>query len=553
MKASHLWVLLALAGCGGRVPKLGGYQLPAENSVLQVKNPDQLLLDSYAQGSGAYAPAAARKANARYEMMYGSWKITDQPNAWNEAVKFEWRTVRNDSAAGVFLDGSGQPVVTLDATTTGPGELSLFVKAADTTMNRLSIAFRCDAKDAFLGFGGQQDAIDHRGHTVPIWTSEPGIGKNIENDDTPEIWFLVGTRHASSYGLPTWYSNRGYVGVVESDRRSIFELCSKQSDAWRVEVWDNHFTLRLFKGDGATLPITQATRRVLGLPEQPPLVAFAPWNDAIFGTDNVLPGGEGAAGQPDSVLRHLVGGLSRRHRPDQRLPPGGELGPRPQRSTPTRAPWRRTSKTTASPGSPTSTPSSSRASRSTTRRIDGGFMVKDSTGAPYLFDGPTFNPTGLADLSNPAAREWVKSHLRKALDLGFKGWMADYGEWLPHDAALASSEDPLEAHMRYPREWVTLNDEVLHERERRQAARLLRARRLAGLERAHAHGVGGRPAHRLRARRRHAHRGAVRAGAGAGRRVDGGERRRRLPERHQPAHRPRSSSSAGPSSPRSRR
>ena len=48
--------------------------------------------------------------------------------------------------------------------------------------------------------------------------------------------------------------------------------------------------------------------------------------------------------------------------------------------------------------------------------MDGGYFVKDSSGAPYLFDGPTFQPTGLADLSSPAAKEWVKSHMRKALD-----------------------------------------------------------------------------------------------------------------------------------------
>ncbi len=452
-----------LFACGGRVPALGGFTLPAENSVLQVKAPGNLLLDSYAGGSGTYAPAGARKANARYEMMYGSWKITDQPTAWTEAVKFEWRRVRNDSAAGVFLDASGEPVMTVDATATGPGELSLFINAADTTMNRLSLAFSCDGKDAFLGFGGQQDALDHRTHTVPIWTSEPGIGKNIANDDYPDIWFLQGTRHASSYGLPTWYSNRGYVGVVETDRRSIFELCSARSDAWRIEVWDNHFTLRLFTGDGATRPITQATRRVLGLPERPPLVAFAPWNDAIFGTDNVYRVAKELRDNqiPSSVIwtEDFRGGVDQTNAYrlvenwdlDPTLyPDAGQLAQDLDRDG---FAWLAYFNTFIVKGQPIFD-----------EAMDGGYFVKDSTGAPYLFDGPTFQPTGLADLSSPAAKEWVKSHMRKALDLGFSGWMADYGEWLPHDAVLASGEDPLEAHDRYPREWVTLNDEVLQER-----------------------------------------------------------------------------------------
>jgi sulfoquinovosidase len=54
--------------------------------------------------------------------------------------------------------------------------------------------------------------------------------------------------------------------------------------------------------------------------------------------------------------------------------------------------------------------------------------------------------------------------LRKALDLGFTGWMADYGEWLPPDAVLASGEDALKAHNRYADNWMILNREVLNER-----------------------------------------------------------------------------------------
>lgn len=95
----------------------------------------------------------------------------------------------------------------------------------------------------------------------------------------------------------------------------------------------------------------------------------------------------------------------------------------------------------------------------------GGHFVKNDKGAPYLFEGPTFRPTGLADLSRPETREWVKGFMRKALDQGFKGWMADFGEWLPHDAVLASGASALEAHNRYPAEWVKLNAEVTKERD----------------------------------------------------------------------------------------
>ena len=150
----------------------------------------------------------------------------------------------------------------------------------------MSLAFSCADADRFLGFGAQADGIDHHGHTVAMWTSEPGIGKQMTDDEYPDLWFLVGTRHASSFGLPTWVSNRGYQGLVGSDARSVFEVCSKHSDVFRIEVWSNKFTLWLYEGAPATA-VSRATRTVLGRPMRPPPMAFAPWNDAVFGPAEV--------------------------------------------------------------------------------------------------------------------------------------------------------------------------------------------------------------------------------------------------------------------------
>ncbi|MFT3838145.1 MAG: glycoside hydrolase family 31 protein [Myxococcaceae bacterium] len=455
---------LVLVACNPRPPDIGGFTLPVTDAKLQVKGPGSVTLDSY-PGTQAYAPAAVRTASARYEMMFGSWKITDQPNAWREAKKFEWRTVKTDSANGAFLDANGKVLVTLDVSSGADGALSMFVKSADTTVNRLSIAFACSGEDAFLGFGGQQDALDHRGHTVPIWTSEPGIGKDITDDNYPDIWFLEGTRHASSYGIPTWYSNRGYVGVVETDRRSIFELCSAKQDAWRVEVWDNQFTIHLFAGNASDAPLTQATRAVLGLPKQPPLMAFAPWNDAIFGSANVRRFADELrdAGIPSSVIwtEDFRGATDSSDGKTYKLreawdldptlyPDAGEVAASLQRDG---FAWFAYFNTFLVQGE-----------QVFDEAADGGYFVMDQTGAPYLFTGVGGGPTGLADLSNPQARDWVKAHMRKALDVGFTGWMADFGEWLPHDAKLASGEDPLAAHNRYARDWNVVNEEVLAER-----------------------------------------------------------------------------------------
>ena len=452
-------VALLLSACEPETPKLGGLSLETTKTSFVVKTPEgKALLES----ASSVAPVATRVGRARYEMLYGSWKITDNRPEWREGTQFAWKSVAREIHTGEWQDSSGTAVVRLDAASSGTGVLTLTYTAADPETNRLSLALSCADADRFLGFGAQADAVDHKGHTIAVWTSEPGIGKQIEDDETPDLWFLVGTRHASSWGLPTWVSNRGYLGVVGTDARSLFEVCSKQSDVFRIEVWSNKFTLFLYEGQPQTA-LTRATAGVLGRPMRPPPMTFAPWNDAIFGPaevrrvasvlrDNDIPSAalwteDFRGGRDEATGYRLI----------EEWDTDRTLYPQPEALAAELLDagfsWQAYFNTFVVDET-----------RIMAEARDGGHLVGSPDGGEYLFSGVTFKPTGLADLSRPATREWVKGYLRQALDIGFTGWMADYGEWLPHDAVLASGEDPLEAHNRYPREWAQLNLEVLAER-----------------------------------------------------------------------------------------
>jgi len=96
--------------------------------------------------------------------------------------------------------------------------------------------------------------------------------------------------------------------------------------------------------------------------------------------------------------------------------------------------------------------------------LDGGFAVTRADGTPYLLQQGVFQ-VALLDLSNPAARAWMKAVLKDEL-LGkarCSGWMADFAEALPFDARLASGEPASAWHNRYPVEWARLNREALEE------------------------------------------------------------------------------------------
>ena len=92
-----------------------------------------------------------------------------------------------------------------------------------------------------------------------------------------------------------------------------------------------------------------------------------------------------------------------------------------------------------------------------------GFLVKDAQGKPYKIQTAGF-PAYLVDLSNANARLYLKNIIKQnLLANGLAGYMADFGEWLPFDAVLASGENAASWHNRYPVEWARLNREAIRE------------------------------------------------------------------------------------------
>ena len=70
----------------------------------------------------------------------------------------------------------------------------------------------------------------------------------------------------------------------------------------------------------------------------------------------------------------------------------------------------------------------------------------------------------MVDFTNPAAYAWYKEIIKKnMIGLGLGGWMADFGEYLPVDAELASGEDPALVHNRWPGIWARMNREAIAE------------------------------------------------------------------------------------------
>lgn len=91
------------------------------------------------------------------------------------------------------------------------------------------------------------------------------------------------------------------------------------------------------------------------------------------------------------------------------------------------------------------------------------YLALDQHQNVYDLDFGEFD-CGIVDLTNPKAFQWYKHVIKKnIIDLGIKGWMADFGEYLPVDCVLYNGIDAKLMHNAWPVLWAKCNYEAVEE------------------------------------------------------------------------------------------
>ncbi|MFO0660693.1 MAG: glycoside hydrolase family 31 protein [Polyangiaceae bacterium] len=82
----------------------------------------------------------------------------------------------------------------------------------------------------------------------------------------------------------------------------------------------------------------------------------------------------------------------------------------------------------------------------------GGYFVKLEDGSEYDTQMVSSGPQTVAtiDMTNPDAVSWYHTILQRALDLGYDGWMLDFGEYLPVNARLYDGRTGWSGHNAFP-------------------------------------------------------------------------------------------------------
>ncbi len=393
------------------------------------------------------------------EMQFGSFLFEGDGAVYDAGARWRDPEAVADLLTAELLDAMGEQVARVTFSAPGEGMLAIEV-APQGGRNRVRLAADCDEPDHFLGLGSHAMDVDHAGEAFALWVSEPGIGK-VDTDEPPEDWFLTGTRHASSYPVPFLLRpHRPHGILVDTPTRVEVDLCATDPARFSATAWDDQVTTFLVVAGDEPLEVVERLSERTGRIDLPPPWVFAPWNDAIRGSDQVRSITDllRSAGAPGSVIwtedwKGATDGATGYHLSgewelDRTLYPDAEdlaleLAAKGYRW------WAYFS------------PFVEQGTAAWDDAVEAGVLIRDADGQPYTFLGATFEETSMVDLTDPAAVDWVQERMQAAIDVGFTGWMADYAEWLPTDAVLSSGADPWRVHNQYPAAWQDVSRRVL--------------------------------------------------------------------------------------------
>ena len=406
----------------------------------------------------AHTPASPAlflgKGEETIRMYRGNFDIDDRVS---ERVALRFTGMRGDTAlfASGELDGEYRLRVTEQN-----GTVRLSGNADDARFNRLWLRL-CAEKDEHVTGGGEQfSCLDLRGKIFPIWTREQGVGRN----KLTEITRLAdcsdgggGDYHTTFFPQPTFLSSRMYFAHLENYEYS--ELDFRDGSFHEIALWSSAFSLVLAAGESYRELAEKLTALLGRQPVLPDWAMRGIWLGAQGGTERVR----------GLLDRCRAGGME--------IPAVWIQDWEGKRVTSfgKRLQWDWRWNREMYPGLDAviaSDPETRWMGYINPYLVEGGvlfseakekgYFVKTRTGEDYLFDFGEYD-CGVVDLTMPEAFAWYKNVIRENLiGLGFRGWMADFGEYLPADAVCFGG-DGMAKHNAWPMLWAKCNREAVEE------------------------------------------------------------------------------------------
>ncbi|MGN3975451.1 alpha-glucosidase [Tsuneonella sp. SYSU-LHT278] len=385
-------------------------------------------------------------------MVRGNFRIEDQPSA--QRTLAGWRKVDD----GIDFDG---------ASLRWDGAV-LTLTADDPAFDRLYVRFHAESGEAVWGGGEQMSYLALGGRRFPMWTSEPGVGRDKSTELTRAMdadGMAGGDYWTTNYPQPTFLTSRWIAIHLDASCFSVLDFTDPA--AHLVEVWSSSARFEVFAADGPRSLVTRLSDRFGRQPQLPDwaiggaIVGLKSGVTSFERLERFEKAGAAISGlwcedwagiRETSFGRRLfwdwqVGARSEARFPqlEKRI---AELDARGIRFLAYVNPYLAVDAELFAEGA------------------EGRhFCLKPDSDEVYLVDFGEFD-CGVVDFTRAETRDWFAERIlgREMLDRGVMGWMADFGEYLPTDVRLADGSDPMEAHNRWPVLWAEVNAAALASR-----------------------------------------------------------------------------------------
>ena len=290
---------------------------------------------------------------------------------------------------------------------------------------------KAGARDGFFGFGGRHDHLDQRGRVLSSFVNQESLAsKPALTPGAPDSLEMFPNGSSAAYYPQAMFWTTHYGFLVTQPELTRFKLAAGRADAWNVAASTSHLDYVVAPGDPRrsvrTLTALTGRHRI------PPRWALGPMMDRL-----VKNSGE-TYDHYQAMLVADIKNIDRYHLPltayriegwgfpgednhglalhswvhaDEQAAMITALRERGIHPLAYLRPWLE----------PDSAP------------VEAGYAVTDADGDPYYVTGSSGRRFALVDFTNPDAVTWWRQQVTDVLDLGFDGFMQDYGEQVLFD------------------------------------------------------------------------------------------------------------------------
>ena len=341
----------------------------------------------------------------------------------------------------------------------------LSFKQKNPTINRLWFRVAAETDECCWGCGEQMSYFNLRGRHFPLWTSEPGVGRD---KNTYVTWRsdvenkAGGDFYNTNFPQPTFVSSRHYY--LHADTTAYADFDFRHPDFHELQFWEVPSSIRIEAADSFLELLRKESSFFGRQPELPDWI----YNGLIIGVQG---GNERSFGLLEKTLQHniKVSGVWCQDWCGKRVTSFGK-----------RLQWDWHFHPEMYPDLPAEidklhargikflgyiNPYLVEGGELYRKGLEADVFARRSDGSVYLVDFGEFS-CGVIDLTDPKAFNWFKDEVIKkhSLEIGIDGWMADFGEYLPtDDIVLHSGKSPMIEHNHWPALWAKCNYDAVSE------------------------------------------------------------------------------------------